>query len=265
MEDKLRVEIRYILGELIKSSTNSVCPFLIGNESDDIDWYEQGLKNLGVKLFKEGLIKTYPFDFTVQRLGRYGSVKFVSNKIYLGLSFDYFDKIEDLIKYIDTLGYFASTFKVLQKGKELSPENYDSFNNFKEFSDIVGNLRQIWVEIEAKYDIEASAPVFLYHLTLKSNLDKISKLGLIPKSMAKKSYHPDRIYIVDDINSLKQLLSQFSEVNGKDVSDYAVLKIEYSLAGEPKIYNDPNFLNFGYYLVDNIRPEAIVSIADLED
>lgn len=265
MSNKIRKEVRKILSELIES-TSSECPFLLGNENDTNDWYESGLKSLNVKLFKEGLIKTYPFDFAVQRLGKYGSVKLISNKIYLGLKKEYFNKIEGLVKYLNTLGYFAATFKVLSKDQEVSPDNYKNFNDAHEVLSVIDNAQQVWVEIEAKYDdLTEGGPSFFYHLTSKNALDKIKKQGLVPRSKSKKSHHPDRIYIVDDLKSLKQLLIQFSEIEGKDLSDYVVLKIDYNLTSKPKIYNDPNFLSLGYYVVDNIPPTAIVDVIEVAD
>jgi len=265
MSDKIREEVRKILSELIKSTTSHECPFLIGNEDDDADWYEQELKSLNVKLFKEGLIKTYPFEFVVQRLGKYGSVKLISNKIYLGLKKEYFNKLDGIVKYLNTLGYFAATFKVLDNNQEVSPENYKNFDDHKEVLSIADDAQQIWIEIEAKYDDSISDSEFLYHLTLNNNLDKIKKQGLVPKSKSKKSYHPNRIYVVDNVKSLEQLLIQFSEIEGKNVSDYAILKIDYNLSGKPKLYNDPNFLSLGYYLVDNIPPNAIVDTSKAID
>lgn len=260
---KIREEVRKVLSELIESTINSECPFLLGNENNTNDWYESGLKNLNVKLFKEGLIKTYPFDFAVQRLGKYGSVKLISNKIYLGLKKEYFNKIEGLVKYLNTLGYFAATFKVLSKDREVSPDNYKNFDDIKDVFSVIDNAQQVWVEIEAKYDDSTEdAQSFFYHLTSKNALDKIKKQGLVPRSKSKKSYHQDRIYIVDNLKGLKQLLIQFSEIEGKELSDYVVLKIDYNLTSKPKIYNDPNFLSLGYYVVDNIPPEAIVDTID---
>lgn len=265
MSNKIREEVRKILSELIES-TSSECPFLLGNENNTNDWYESGLKSLSVKLFKEGLIKTYPFDFAVQRLGEYGTVKLISNKIYLGLKKEYFNKIEGLVKYLDTLGYFAATFKVLSKDQEVSPDNYKNFNDAKEVLSATDNAQQVWIEIEAKYDDSTGdASSFFYHLTSKNALGKIKKQGLVPRSKSKKSHHPDRIYIVDDLKSLRQLLIQFSEIEGKELFDYVVLKIDYNLTSKPKIYNDPNFLSLGYYVVDNIPPTAIVDTIEAVD
>lgn len=265
MSNKIREEVRKILSELSKSN-NSECPFLIGNEDDTNDWYESGLKSISLNLFKEGLIKTYPFDFAVQRLSKYGSVKLISNKIYLGLKSEYFNKIEGLVKYINTLGYFAATFKVLGKDQEVSPDNYNNFDDANDVLNVIDNAQQVWIEIEAKYDdLTEDTLSFFYHLTSKNALNKIKKQGIVPRSKSKKSHHPDRIYIVDDLKSLKQLLIQFSEIEGKELSDYVVLKIDYNLTNNPKIYNDPNFLSLGYYVVDNIPPEAIVETIDAVD
>lgn len=265
MPNKIREEVKKVLNELI-NSIDSGCPFLLGNENDTNDFYESGIKNLSLKLFKEGLIKTYPFEFAVQRLGEYGSVKLISNKIYLGLKKEYFNKIEGLIKYIDAIGYFAATFKVLNKNQEINPNNYKNFNRVGDFIDAIDDVQQIWIEIEAEYDetIENPSNLF-YHLTNKTILKKIKRQGIVPRSKSKKSYHPDRIYVVDDLNNLRQLLVQFLEIEGKKLNDYLILKIDYNLANKPKIYNDPNFLNLGYYVIDNISPAAIVDVIEAEE
>jgi hypothetical protein len=265
MSDKLKDDIRKIITELIRSTTQDF-PFLLGNEKDDFSNYENGLKKTSVKLFKEGLIKTYPFDFVVQRLSKFGVVKLISNKIYLGLNKEFYRSIEGLITYLNTLGYFAATFKILNKNQKITPENYKNYNNVADVLNIIDGIQQIWIEIEAKYDeLFNNNPLYFYHLTSKNNLNKIKQQGLIPKSKSKKSYHPDRIYVVDQINSLKQLLVYFTKIDGKKISDYVILKINYELTNKPKIYNDPNFLDLGYYFVDNISPNAIVDIIEAND
>ena len=243
---------------LIKAYNNTECPFSIGNEGDSNYWYENTLIKENDRLFKEGLIKTYPLDFTIQSLGKYGIVKVIQNKPYLKVKDKNKSNVEKLITHINTLGYFVSQFKILFNGKETTPENYV---DYKESSDVINNLNNInelWFIIEPKFDETANNNIgSLYHLTEKINLPKIKTNGLVPKSRSKKAYHPDRIYVVDDIKKLKDILTHFTSEH-KNINDFSIVKIDYKLAGNPKLYNDPNYLNMGYYLTDNITPEAIV-------
>lgn len=250
---------------LIEAYNNTECPFCIGNEEDSSYWYENTLIKENNRLFKEGLIKTYPLNFTIQSLGKYGIVKVIQNKPYLKIKDKSKSNVEKLINHINTLGYFVSQYKVLFNGKETKPENYI---DYKESGDVINNLNNInelWFIIEPKFDDTTNNNiVFLYHLTEKININKIKTNGLIPKSKSKKSYHPDRIYVVDDIKKLKDVLTHFTSED-KNINDFVILKIDYKLAGSPRLHNDPNYLNMGYYLIDNIRPKSIVDVINANE
>ena len=62
---------------------------------------------------------------------------------------------------------------------------------------------------------------------------------------------------------MKGIIKGFTE--DKNINDFTVLKIDYNLTNKPKLYNDPNYFTFGYYLIDNIPPDAIIDIIDASE
>lgn len=58
--------------------------------------------------------------------------------------------------------------------------------------------------LESKFDeVLKHKPNTIYHVTNINNLNKIKKIGLVPKSKNKKSHHLDRIYLTT--NSKRKL------------------------------------------------------------
>lgn len=249
-----RLKTNQLLIEMIEERDH---PFVI-NDSDVHNDIESEFQLFNKKRIHEGLIKTYPLNFALQRLSEYGLVNFNKNIIYLQFNLKHLDIIDSLISIIDLFGYFVSQYKVLPKGKEVSSLNYIDYFKPEELKD--KDIEQLWLVIEMKFDSLFEGDVkYLYHLTERKNLDKIKKYGMIPKSKSKKSYHPDRIYVVLNINNLKDLLINFTSTKN-NINDYCILKIDYNKAGKPKLYNDPNYLDLGYYIIDNIPYNSIEEI-----
>jgi len=69
-----------------------------------------------------------------------------------------------------------------------------------------------------------------YHITPKSNLSKIEKIGLTPRGTETSFYHPDdRIYLVStSLNDLKRLMQALADNKKLKVDDMAVLEIPYN-------------------------------------
>jgi len=248
-----------IIKKLLKENTT---PFIIFEEENK---YEKILGICANNQLTEGLISTYPVRFFIQRLENLGfSVKYSNYIIYALAKPDLHEnnknKIEELLVYINTCGYYVSNFKVLIKDN-----SYKQYNKLSEIKDFSG-INDLWFIIESKFDTEFESDDidYVYHLTEEDYLNKIKNIGLIPKSKSKKVYHPDRLYVVKNKIFLTDLLKQFKLTNkekkekeeNKEIN-YTILKIDYKKAGSPKLYNDPNYLNFGYYILDNIPPSAI--------
>lgn len=235
-------------------------PFYIGDETDE---FERSICLLNANTLTEGLIRTYPYDFVIKRLFDFGAASGdpSTNTIYVFLKTA--DRIEELSDRANAFGYFISQFKLLPKGKSRNELNYITYTEIKNLPKNIDQYKEVWVVLEQKFDrtIDPSKIQFLYHLTERRFLEKIYKKGLIPKSKAKKSYHPDRIYVTTEIEKLNDIIKQFTV--GKNKEDFVILKIDYSKAGKPTLYNDPNFMDYGYYVIDNINPKAIIDNINL--
>ena len=232
-------------------------PFHIGEPKGEI---ENILSKAYRTILDEGLIRTFPIDFAIGRLnyngGGFASTNTDKTQIYFKIIDGKHDinKINNYIKYVNVLGYFVSQLKILYNN-----DNDNKYIDYKSLSDVKDfeNIKDLWLILEAKFDkVNENEVDFIYHVTETKNLDKIKAQGLVPRSKSKKSYHPERIYVVINIDNLTEIISQFEHNNPN--TKYTTLKIDYKLAGKPKLYNDPNYLTFGYYILDNIKPSAII-------
>ena len=241
---------------LIESVKNKVNPF---NISDNQNWFESILIECNISDIKEGLIKSYEYDFVVSRLSKYGNVieNRENNQIFLKVKDK--DNLQHIINHINTLGYFISQYKILENNKEISSENYIDYKSYNDVLPKLKDTNELWLVIEPKFNsyIDSDNIDFIYHITEKNNLYRIKEQGLVPRSNSKKVHHPDRIYITIEFNLLNDILKGFIS-HDKDINDFIILKIDYKLAGKPKLYNDPNYFRRGYYIIDNIRPSAIM-------
>lgn len=262
MKDEITITKKELLENIkfINIIEKQKFPFYIG---DEVDEFERSLCLLNANTITEGLIRTYPYDFVIQRLFEFGMAtgNDKTNVIYVYLKDC--KRFKELDGRIQSFGYFISQLKLLPVGEGRTPYNYKTYNNISEVPMPLDKYSEVWVVLEQKFDrtIDPSKIQFLYHLTEKKYLEKIKKNGLIPKSKGKKSYHPDRIYITTDIEKLNNIITQFTLEKNKE--DFVILKIDYTKAGKPILYNDPNFMDYGYYVIDNISPNAIIETITL--
>ena len=225
------------------------------------------------KMLIEGLIKTYPVNKLYNILSYYGKVQYVrppedrvitpEDKLPYGvdLKLDTVEYINRVLEIINTYGYYIQACDI---ASEKSGGNFEHFKKLSDYNN--GNLegiKEIWLNINPKFDrIKENENIqTLYHLTKKSNLGKILSKGLIPRSRNKKTEHPERIYVVTDKNHLYSLLPQFKKY---DDTEYIILTINYNSADKPKLYYDTNYMNYGYYILDNISPKDIINIENAE-
>jgi hypothetical protein len=142
----------------------------------------------------------------------------------------------------------------------ISTSNYSGKWNPKLF-----NYDRSEIIFEAKFDEEVveNIPPILYHITPTQNSNKILHIGLVPKSRSKSSYHPERVYLGKSLEGVEKLASQMYQRTGE--RNYTILKIEPEMIpGEYlKLYTDPNYTKEAYYTLNNIPPQAIEKIKDL--
>jgi 2'-5' RNA ligase len=104
-----------------------------------------------------------------------------------------------------------------------------------------------------------------YHVTPTVNyINKIEKIGLVPKSQFKGSYHPKVVFLLKDKNQINNMMQELflknyrfnsSNYNFDKKYEYSVLEID--LDGlNIKTYKDENKPN-AIYTIDNIPPKNI--------
>ena len=95
-------------------------------------------------------------------------------------------------------------------------------------------------------------------------MNKVFKIGLVPKSKSKLSIHLDRIYLCSDPNDCFKLISQMKfyyrelRMNNKRniINDKWVIYEIDNKESNIDLYEDPNY-KLGFYCIDNIPPKII--------
>jgi len=203
----------------------------------------------------EGLIKTTNIGKTLNILEKKYSLKFIfsksKNSFYIKTFSTDIDTLNNgIIKDANNLGWFPSYIET---------EEYTGKWDEKYFKE-----GEIKLRFEAKFDEEIveNIPDTLYHITPTQNADKILKIGLVPKSRSKASYHPDRVYLSNDLDDIENLGEMFYQKTG--INDWTILKIKTDMVpgNYLKLYTDPNYKQ-GYYTLNNIPSQAIEKIKDI--
>ena len=221
------------------------------------------LLNLLLKIYKEeydlniqeGLIKTTNIGKTINLLRSsfdFG-FEYQRNNNTFEVTFHQIDKntLNKFLKYANNLGWFPS---YITTNSYTGKWEQNVFNNF---------LSK--VRFEAKFDEEIveKIPDFLYHIAPAQNIRKILKVGLVPKSRSKASYHPDRVYLGKSIEGVKKLAPQMYQRTGD--KNYTILKINTEMVPGSylRLYVDPNYSREAFYTLNNIPPQAIEKIQDI--
>ena len=196
-------------------------------------------------LIREGLIMTHSLDYTVNHIKRFlGNLYSVihnynNNESIFVVYFKTKDKnVDTLLKFTNNMGYFVSSYV----------KDGDLFKPVGDLTDIDG------LRFEAKYDMEAiNLNRYIYHVTDKKNLDKILKIGLTPKTKSKLSYHPERIYLAKNENSVNDIIELFKR--GNFINEPLVLKIDTN--NLPNVFLVDKQFDGGVYTQQNIPPKNI--------
>lgn len=171
------------------------------------------------------------------------------------------DKFKMIINMSENLGYFPSLLDIDDKNifEEFKNSNETDFIEFlKKYN--IGDFKTIEIKFESWQDKDIEQediPDIIYHVCREVNYIKIKKHGLAPKSKSKRSYHPDRIYLIftlDSAEHLKDILSL--ETN----EEYIILEImvDDNLRTTLFLKVDANYSN-GYYTTTNIHPNYILN------
>jgi hypothetical protein len=202
----------------------------------------------GILPLNEGLIYSQPIDITIKILKNKFNELDIKKYEDGDISIESMnDKLKKYIPLINNLGYFISS----------AFRGDDSINISKLKKEDLEEVICSNILIEPKYDHEVEVPNLLYHASPLKFKDKILKTGLTPKSGSKLSYHPDRIYLSNNIQSC----IKFGEylLNSKENEYYKNGYCIYIIKGVgiDKLYSDINMREVGFYTLNNIKKEHI--------
>jgi len=221
-----------------------------------------------INQIQEGLIKTYDIDLVIQQSYRNLSViklpitlsKLPNNTIKLVIqNFNLAINIEEIFKvlnsnFINLFGWFPSYMEMVNLAGMTHQKPYSE----KYLIDTYSYLSSISIIYESTFDLESNIPPKLYHLSIQEYEGKISSYGLSPKSKSKMSIHDGRIYVCKDPNDCLNLIPNFTMwYYGKEKVNRKWIIWEIETQNIKKLYQDPNFINRGYYFLDNIPPHQI--------
>lgn len=195
----------------------------------------------------EGLISTTPTKKTVKILKR----KFPD--YYIGILPDgeieisagrkeYVSDITQIIGICNQLGWFIS----------FGTKDGEQYNFDKDFTEQSYDEIVIKPLFDTTKDIDIK-PSTLYHVTREKYLNKIFKIGLVPKHEDKISHHPDRIYVTDELELAWGMKKESERLYREDCE---ILKI--STKGlDIQLYSDVDSRQNGFYTLENIPPKFI--------
>jgi hypothetical protein len=202
---------------------------------------------------QEGLIKTTNIGKTLNLLQKafpdFYIRKMKSNTFAIDAKELNQDTLNKILQYANNLGWFPSWIVSSKYVGKYIPHKF-----------IPGVIT-----FEAKFDEEVveNIPSILYHLTPTQNVENILKIGLVPKSRSKASYHPERVYLSKSIESVESLAPQMYQRTGN--KNFTILKIDTDMipGGYLKLYTDPNFSEEAYYTLNNIPSHTIKKVKEI--
>ena len=217
--------------------------------------------NKYIEYIKEGLIFTHniekyygSLDIELNSIGIRYIIDIQSKFLYDLTLFDTCNIDNGRLKYVidlnqNLLGYYPSFIWV---------KNKIGWNGFKfDIKYLNNKYKEIKIRFESKYDNgiyknDTNVPKISYHLSPSKNRERISDIGLYPKSGSRKTYHMDRIYLFYDLVNYSQLLKSLKYTDNNKYYDLYEIELDNNYI----IHTDPNYIN-GFYTYDNIRPEYI--------
>lgn len=211
----------------------------------------------------EGLIRTYSISVTIPIIQRQFpffkiGVDKSRQKFWIEWAIEDHNKIDliKLVQLINTYGWFFAIMYIDMVFEKPIDKSFD----LKEFTQIFKNqsYTKIKLIISAKYAVEVDSqriPKILYHVTPTVNVDKILKIGLVPKSRSKLAFHPERVHLAKDLIGTQIIQHKQTEITG--ITKWSTLRINTNYIQGPFIlFYDPD-MEGGYYTLNNIPPYAI--------
>ncbi|MCK9446709.1 hypothetical protein M0Q50_07610 [bacterium] len=221
-------------------------------------------KSFSIRL-NEGLLKTFEIEPTIKILDNnlinMGWYSIKRDKNCFSILFDDLKSIHGfdiLFTTANTLGWFPSSYRLYKKNKT----NTFSFIDINKFENDIINCDKINIYFESKFDIKIKKPNVCYHVFCDLNLNKIKKIGLVPKSLNKMSSHPERIYMTNNIidsidigNKLKNVNLMNDKTGKYNNINYGIVEVDLSNI-DVECYKDPKY-DKGFYILSNITYDKL--------
>lgn len=166
-------------------------------------------------------------------------------------NFEMFELLKTLpfIKYVDRpSGKFLHSIDLVI----VDETNIDDLNNVLDSNNwYLERGRGKSFTITQKYVDKAKVeiPRILYHITPSKNVDDILKYGLKQKSEDLRHKYPPRIYVSDNMVSLKSLEKELKR--WREDEEYSIIKIETS-GLDFDLYIDDTSADRGHYYIQGI-------------
>ena len=191
------------------------------------------------------------------------------NKLYEGLITSY--PIDNVYNFFKTNGYNVNIVKDHNDAHSIkiqfNKNNIDYINTkmmkYGYYCSYKNKVYQI-AYFTPKFIYECTEEVYannmkLYHLTNDLYIDKILKIGLIPKHQNKIEYdHPDRVYLgLKEIRNLSFISHMFKTMRNKNrIKKLYVLEIDLSKCEDKRFFKD-NLTPDGVFTYENIPSHCI--------
>lgn len=166
------------------------------------------------------------------------------------------EELDNLLKLINNLGWYVSGYLTGYRWEKYNKSDFvNDFNSDNKHENVIA------IQVEAKFDLEVTDEEFefLYHITPSINDTKIQKIGLVPKSLNKLMYHPERIYFARTEDDLKIIADKFNYLD-KNLKSFSIYKVDIRSAKhnneQLRLFDDPNFPS-GIYTLSNIHSQDI--------
>lgn len=234
-------ELNYELNKITKWLKLSVKSFKIYESVNET--LTKSYSSLKIFKYLESLGLTWYKDFY--------SPNGLSNMI-IEISYENFHLIKNILNKLENFfGWFLSYIRIEGEiNNNIKDINLDEMEEYLQEDED----NKVSFSFEPKYDDEVKVPDIIYHITDEKNVNKIMKLGLIPKTKSKISYHPERIYLLTDKKDINGLISHSKFT----IDEPILLTIDVSkLKNKMKFYIDVQY-PAGIYTLNNIPKECII-------
>ena len=150
---------------------------------------------------------------------------------------------------------------------------YFELDRFKyHITEISKNKTSKYIVIEPRYSEDVTKKLrnktdIFYHVTLKSNVDKIFKRGLTPKVGKTRMqggyrYFPEKVFLIANSENIVNDLNHI--IDNKNYNDFAIIKID--LTGHSVgLYKDDYYNNDNIVYTFEAIPPQILSVVKFED